>query len=104
MGSALGPLPANIFLVVLEASVISNLNDKVKLLKRFFDDIYCLARSEYTGNVLFALTSFHRYITFTIENEKDNTIPFLDTLMRRKLRKVGNTVYRKKTCTAFYVY
>ena len=97
MGSALGPVPANIFLIVLEASVIPNLNDKVKLLKRFFDYIYCLARSEYTDNVLFALNSFHRYIKFTIEFEKDNIIPFLDILMRRKLGKVENTVCRKKT-------
>ena len=47
MGLPLGPVPANIFMVELETSVIPNLSNKVKLWKRFVDDTYCLARLEY---------------------------------------------------------
>ena len=42
MGSPFGPLLANIFIAELKTSLISNLNDKVKLWKRFVDDTYCL--------------------------------------------------------------
>ena len=95
MGSPLGPVLANIFMVELETSVISKLRNKVKLWKRFVDDIYCLARSEYRKNMLLALNSFHKNIKFTFEIEKDNTIPFLDILIIRNPRKIETTVYRK---------
>ena len=49
MGSPFGPVLANIFMAELETSLISNLNDKVKLWKRFVDDTYCLDRSKYTN-------------------------------------------------------
>ena len=74
IGSPLGPVLANIFMVELETSVIPNLSNKVKLWKRFVDFTYCLARSEYVDNIL-ALNSFHKNIKFTIVIEKDNTIP-----------------------------
>ena len=45
MGSVLGQVLANIFMVQLETSVIPDLSNKVKLWKRFVDDTYCLARS-----------------------------------------------------------
>ena len=41
MGSPLGPVLANIFMVELETSVIPNLRNKAKLWKRFADDTYC---------------------------------------------------------------
>ena len=45
----------------------------------------------------------HKYIKFTIETEKDNTIPFLDILVIRKPGKIETTVYTKKTCTDLYM-
>ena len=80
------------FMVELQKSVIPDLNDKVKLWKRFVVDTYCLARSEYIDNVLVALNSFHKNIKFTIEFEKDNTISFLDMLIIRKPGKIETTV------------
>ena len=90
-------------MVELETSVIPNLSNKVKLWKRFVDDTYCLARSEYIDNILLALNSFHKNIRFTFDIEKDNTIPFLDILIIRKPGKIETTVYRKKTCTNLYM-
>ena len=92
MGSPLDPVLANMFMVELQKSVIPDLNDKVKLWKRFVVDTYCLARSEYIDNVLLALNSFHKKIKFTIEIEKDNTISFLDILIIRKPGKIETTV------------
>ena len=86
-----------------QTSVIPNSNDKIKLWKRFVDDTFCFAKSEYTNNMLLALNSFHQNIKFTIETEKDDAIPFLDVLIIRKARKIETTVYRKKTCTDLYM-
>ena len=46
-------------------------------------------------SVLLALNSFHKYEKLTTEIEKDNTIFFLDILIRRKPGKIETTVYRK---------
>ena len=77
-------------MVELETSVIPNLNDKIKLWKRFVDDTYCFAKSEYT-NILLALNSFHQNVKFTTEIEKDDAIPFLEVLIIRKARKIETT-------------
>ena len=103
MDSPLGPALAHIFMVELKTSVIPNLSNKVKLWKRFVDNTYCLARSEYKGSILLALDSFHENIRFTFEIEKDNTIPFLDILVIRKPGKIETAVCRKKTCTDLYM-
>ena len=84
MGLPLRPVLAKIFMTELETSVIPNVSNKVKLWQRFFDNTYCLARSEYIDNILLAFNSFHKNIKFTFDIEKHNTIPFLDILMRRK--------------------
>ena len=84
MGSPLGPVLANIFMVELESSIIPTLNDQIKLWKRFVDDTYCFAKCEYTNNILSTLNSFHPNIKFTIEIEKDDAIPFLDVLILKK--------------------
>ena len=62
-----------------------------------------MAKSAYIDNILLALNSFHKNIKFTIEIEKDNTIPFLDIFIIRKPAKIEITVYRKKTCTNLYM-
>ena len=82
-------------MVEMETSVITNLSNKVKLWKRFVDDTYCLATSEYIDSILLSLNYFHQNIKFTFEIEKDNTIPFLDILIIRNPRKIETTVYRK---------
>ena len=71
VGSPLGPVLANIFMVEQEKSVTSNSSNKVKLWKRFVDNTYCLARLEYIDNILLALNSFHKNIKFTFEIEKE---------------------------------
>ena len=96
MGSPLGPVLANIFMVELETSVIPNLSNKVKLWKRFADDTFCLARLAYMDNISLALNYFHKNIKFTFDIEKGNTIAFLDILIIRKPGKIESTVYRKK--------
>ena len=55
MVSALGPALVKIFMVELETSVTPNLRNKVKLWKRFVDDICCLARLEYIDNIILSI-------------------------------------------------
>lgn len=50
------------------------MESKLRLWKRFVEDVYYFATSKYIDNELLALNCFHKTITFIIEIEKDNTI------------------------------
>ena len=90
-------------LVLANMFSYTKLKCKVKLWKRFVDDMYCLVRSEYIDKVSLGLNSFRKNIKFRIEIEKDNLIPFLDILIIRESGNIETTVCRKKSCTDLYM-
>lgn len=90
MGSPLGLVLANIFMIGLETSVISN-----QMIKQNY--------GKNLDNILLALNSVYKGIKFAIEIKKDNTIPCLDTLIRTKPGQIETAVYSRKTCTNLYV-
>ena len=103
MGSPLGPVLENIFMVELERTIISSLSDKIKLWKRYVDDTIAFVKTDEINNVLSYLNSCYSNIQFTMEIEQNNQIPFLDVLLIRKVEKISTTVYRKVTNTDIYI-
>jgi hypothetical protein len=53
--------------------------------------------------VLDYLNKQHPNIRFTIEHEQNNSLPFLDTEVIRRVNKYSTTIYRKKTFTGVYL-
>ena len=53
--------------------------------------------------VLDPLKNFHKNVKFTFEEEIDEKIPFLDTVLVRNNHYIDTGVYRKKTNTYIYV-
>ena len=70
MGSPLGPVLANVFMVELEQNFIPTLSKDISLLGRDVDDTICFVNSSCINHVLESLNSFHSNIKFTIEIEK----------------------------------
>ena len=103
MGSPLGPVLENIFMVELERTIISSLSDKIKLWKRYVDDTIAFVKTDEINNVLSYLNSCYSNIQFTMEIEQNNQIPFFDVLLIRKVEKISTTVYRKVTNTDIYI-
>ena len=87
MGSPLGPLLANIFMVELENVLVPKLNDYVKKWRRFVDDTFVYIKHGSTEYVLSILNSFHDNIKFTYEQENNNRLPFLDFYLLGITRK-----------------
>ena len=83
MGSPLGPILANIFMVELEKIIIPKLEREVKLWRRFVDDTICFAKMDSLNYILLTINSFHKNIKFTMEIEQNSTTPFLDVLLIR---------------------
>ena len=76
-----------------------------RLWKRYVDDTFCILRKGSTKELLHHLNGVRPTIKFTVEQEEDGTLPFLNTLLRR--RRDGSldvSVYRKPTHTDRYLH
>lgn len=104
MGSPLGPVIANVFMVELEKTLVPQLEDSVSLWYRYVDDTFTFIKKGCVELVLEKLNSFHPSIKFTFEKEKDASIAFLDVKVIRKSDGSFDTdVHRKPTDTNIYV-
>ena len=103
MGSPLGPVLANIFLVEFERNIIPTLSNDVLLWKRYVDDTICFIKLTSINKVLPTLSSYHTNIKFTIEIESENKISFLDVLLIRSNSLISTKVYHKYTNMDIYI-
>ena len=103
MGSPLGPILANIFMVELERSVKPTLMDKMKCWTRYVDDTFCYIKTDSINYVLKVLNGFHRNIQFTYEVETESKISFLDVSVIRDSGNNIKTVYQKNTNNDMYL-
>ena len=105
MGSPLGPVLANIFMVHLEEQMIPRLSNEVSSWFRYVDDTFTFIKEDKIEVVQQALNSFHKDISFTYEIEENHKISFLDVMVSRKSDGSFDTeVYRKKTDTNIYIH
>ena len=75
-----------------------------RLWNRYVDDTCCIVKKGTVEALLGHLNSARPSIKFTVEVEKDGTLPFLDTLLRRKRDgTLDVTIYRKPTHTDRYL-
>ena len=95
MGSPVGPVLADTFMIELEQNIITTLSKDVSLSKRYVDDTICFVNSNCISHVLELLNSLHSNIKFTTEIEIENKIAFSDILLIRN-KDLVNTTARKQ--------
>ena len=104
MGSPLGPVLANIFMVELEESLIPTLSDKLRLWLRYVDDTFTFIKKDEIDNVINVLNNFHTNIKFTHVCENYNKLAFLDIQVERDAGgSFSRGVYRKDSDTNIYI-
>lgn len=82
MGNPAAPLLATVYMHMVESRIMS-VYPHVKLWKRYVDDVFVLIDT--TGDLQQLLNdanSINRCIQFTMEEPVDNTIPFLDVMVK----------------------
>ena len=105
MGSPLSPIVANLFMENMEEEAIRSAPLQPKLWRRYVDDTFviCPHGQEESHRFHEHLNSFHSSIHFTMEEEKECTLQFLDVLITRRSSSLSTSVYRKPTHTDGYI-
>ena len=104
MGSPLGPVIANIFMVELEKRLIPTMNDKISLWFRYVDDTFTFIKKGEVDNVIEILNGFHEGINFTFEKEVKNSLSFFDIKVINNGDGTFETdIHRKNTDTNAYL-
>ena len=105
MGSPLGPVLANIFMVHLENCMVPSLSEVMSLWYRYVDDTFTFIQHDKIDHVIGIINNFHPDIKFTYEKEQEGSIAFLDVkLIRKENGSFITEVYRKKTDTNIYLH
>jgi len=102
MGSCLSPLLAEIFMAKIENSLQSYHSiHKVFFFKRYVDDIFCIfdGTASNLDDIFTLINSLHESITFTMELESKNSLPFLDILCTKLDNHIDLSIYHKPTST-----
>ena len=102
MGSPLGPTFANIFMCHLEGLYIDQCPSDFKpvFYRRYVDDTFLLFKEKHHAALfLDFVNSFHRNIQFTMEQENNNRLSFLDIMVYRENNQFLTDIFRKKTFT-----
>ena len=71
---------------------------------RYVDDCFILFNNKDDCERMFRdFNGLHSSISFTMETEKENSLPFLDVLVKRVQTEFLTSIYRKRTFTGQYV-
>ena len=67
------------------------------------DTFVCFCSRNETLSFFQQLNNLHSSLTFTMDEEKDNKLPFLDVLVEWCLFAFVTSIYRKFTFTGLYL-
>ena len=97
MGSPLGPVLADIFMVELENNIVPVLQENLSFWKQYVHDNICFVKIEAINYITTILNNFDPNITFTYE------VAFLSVFLIKKRNNIVTTVYRKEITNDIYL-
>ena len=87
-----------------ERTAISTALHPPKVWERFVDDVYSILKRTHLENFFQHINNLHQNIKFTMEEESNGELAFLDTLLKRDNGEISVLVYRKSTYTDQYLH
>ena len=85
---------AEIYMQVYEHTAITMALHPSKVWEQFVDDIYSILKRMHLENFFHHINNPHQNIKFTMEEESNREIAFLDTLLKRNNGEISVLVYR----------
>ena len=107
MGSPISPVLADMFMEEFEQLAITTSDHKPKIWLRYVDDTFVIWQHGQDNLRLFLdhLNSLHTNIKFTMEEERNGSLSFLDVEVSRKQDgSLTRNIYRKPTHTDRYLH
>ena len=105
IGASSSVFLAEIFMMKLEKKALSTFANPPDFWYRYVDDTFTYMLETYIEGFLAHLNNQHPRIKFTIEQEENRQIPFLDTLLTvEENGTISTKIYRKKTHTDQYLH
>ncbi|XP_070380710.1 uncharacterized protein [Dermacentor albipictus] len=95
MGASFSVTTANLVMEVIEQKALTDFVPAPNVFVRYVDDCFCIVRKPDASRLLRLLNSADEAIQFTTEYECDNSLPFLDVLVRRSGTRLSFAVHRK---------
>ena len=84
MGSPVSAVMANLYMEFFEELALETALTRPRLWKRYVANAFCILRKGSIIGLLCHLSGVRPTIKFTVEQEEDATLPFLDTLLREE--------------------
>ena len=104
MGSFISFVVAIIFMEYAERQALTSFREPPKIWIRYVDDIFCVINYSIIDEFLQYINSISPNIQFTVEIEKDRSLPFWDVQITRNANKtLRTTLYQKPTHTNRYL-
>lgn len=103
MGSDVSPIIAQWVMDHIVVEALKMLPFNVPFLKKYVDDIITAIPANSVDVVVKQFNSIHPKIQFTVEEERNSAVPFLDTLVIRQGNIVKTDWYQKPTASGRYV-
>ena len=75
-----------------------------KIWEDFVDDVYSILKRTQLENIFHHIKNLHQNIKFTMEEESNGELVFLDTLLKWNNVKISLLVYSKPTHTYQYLH
>ena len=84
MGSPVSAVVANLYMEFFEELALQSAPSRPRFWKRYVDDTCCIMEKDEVEPLLNHLNSVRTTIKFTMELERDGSLPFLDTKLTRR--------------------
>ena len=84
MGSPVSAVVANLYMEFFEELELQSAPSRPRFWKRYVDDTCCIMEKDEVEPLLDHLNSIHPTIKFTMELERDGSLPFIDTKLTRR--------------------
>ena len=86
---------AEIYIQAYERTAMTKALHPPKVWERFVDEVYSILKRRHLENVFHRINNLHQNIKFTMDEESNGEIAFLDTSLKRNNGEIFVMVYRK---------
>ena len=95
---------AEIYLQAYENTALTTALHPPKIWERFVDDVYSILKRTHLEYIFHHINKLYQNIKFTMDEESNGELAFLDTLLKQNNEEITALVYRKPTYTDQYLH